>query len=258
MHTSRIVLVRVFCWCESFAGVSKIWMHQQTILSYGWLACCLSSRHVTASCAFTPLDCNSAWRCLPTAAAPSTASVPYGFFFPRAWPWGGSESEWMICSVRWTPQLALGWPKTCVRCEPVLTKLTQNYCRLQHYVLKNTSFGDEVGKCKSSFVSHSVVLNATMEQVFITGEDNLNNGRDQFLAWKKKWEWFLVRLRFPPFSESWISIATVLHYLTVSSTLLSLHSPPSPSSLSIPPLLPTLLALFSPQSFLLVVLYLLL
>ena len=50
---------------------------------------------------------------------------------------------------------------------------------------KKTSFGDEVGKCKSSFVSHSIVLNATMEQVFNTGEDNFNDGHDRILAWKK-------------------------------------------------------------------------
>ncbi len=63
-------------------------------LSYGWPLCCHC--HVTASCASTPLDRDSARLRLPTASAPSTASVPCNVFFPRVWPRGGSESEWMI------------------------------------------------------------------------------------------------------------------------------------------------------------------
>ena len=34
------------------------------------------------------------------------------------------------------------------------------------------------GKCKSSFISPSVILNATMEQVHCSGEDNLNHGHE--------------------------------------------------------------------------------
>ena len=39
-------------------------------------------------------------------------------------------------------------------------------------------------ECKSNFVSRRVVLGATMEQVLISGEDNYNNGHDQFLSRK--------------------------------------------------------------------------
>ena len=45
-----------------------------------------------------------------------------------------------------------------------------------------TSFGDEVGKYAKVVLSPTVVLNATMEQVFIKGEDNFNDGHDRFLA----------------------------------------------------------------------------
>jgi hypothetical protein len=35
---------------------------------------------------------------------------------------------------------------------------------------------------QSGFVSHSVVLYTTMEQVFIKGEDNVNDGHNRFLV----------------------------------------------------------------------------
>ncbi len=62
---------------------------------------------------------------------------------------------------------------------------------------------------KSSFVSPSIVLNGTMEQVHWSGEDNFNNGHDQFFAWKKI-ERFFVCHRLQPFSKSPVSIWTVL------------------------------------------------
>ena len=37
-------------------------------------------------------------------------------------------------------------------------------------------------ECKSDFVSHSIVLNATMEQVYCSRESNFNDGHRQFFA----------------------------------------------------------------------------
>jgi hypothetical protein len=36
--------------------------------------------------------------------------------------------------------------------------------------------------CKSSFAPPSVIWNGAMEQVYRSGEDNFNDGHDQFLA----------------------------------------------------------------------------
>ncbi len=66
------------------------------------------------------------------------------------------------------------------------------------------------GNCKSSFAPPpGVIWNGAMKQVNRLGEDNFNDGQDWFLAWKKSEEFF-VRQGFPPFSESPISIWTVL------------------------------------------------
>ena len=38
------------------------------------------------------------------------------------------------------------------------------------------------GKCKSNVVSHSIVMDATVEQKWRLREDNFNDGHKQFLA----------------------------------------------------------------------------
>ena len=48
-------------------------------------------------------------------------------------------------------------------------------------------------KCKSNVVSHSVVINTTVEQVYRWGEDNCNNGLDAISAL------LIIALIFCPF-----------------------------------------------------------
>ncbi len=71
------------------------------------------------------------------------------------------------------------------------------------------------GNCKSSFAPPNVIRNGAIKQVNRLGEDNFNDGHDWFLA-RKKIERFFVRQGFPPFSESPISIWTVLDGLAVN------------------------------------------
>jgi hypothetical protein len=80
----------------------------------------------------------------------------------RAWPRGGSESKWMMSSVPGIP-LDLGQRASCV------SRLCQDQRKINVDYSTNLLLGRILvmsdGKCKSNFVSLSVVPSATVEQI---------------------------------------------------------------------------------------------
>ncbi len=85
---------------------------------------------------------------------------------------GGSESESKRSGVGVRPKSQL--------CKPVVTRQRKINVDYSTNLPSGRVLVMSDGKCKSSFISSSVVLNATMEQVYWSGEGNFNNGHEQF------------------------------------------------------------------------------